>query len=45
MSRWNAPLLSPAIGFYCLLAIGTAYALLSLWLRAHRESRDPHAEP
>lgn len=37
MSWWNAPLLSPAIGCYCLLAIGAAYALLSLWLRATRE--------
>ncbi|TCR63198.1 hypothetical protein EV560_109292 [Bosea sp. BK604] len=37
MSWWNAPLLSPALGVYCFLAIGVAYALLSLWLRATRQ--------
>lgn len=45
MTWFNEPLISPAVGVYCLLGIGAIGVLLALFQRARRGERDPFNTP
>jgi hypothetical protein len=41
----HAPLISPAVGAYCLIALAAVCILWRLFERARKPTCDPHAEP
>ena len=41
----HEPLISPAVGFYCLLGVVVVAVILRLFDRARQPAHDPHAQP
>lgn len=45
MSWFHSPLISPAVGIYCLLGIGAIGAIWAIVQRSRRNERDPFKHP
>jgi hypothetical protein len=45
MTWLHEPLISPAVGFYCLLGVAVVYVLVAIVQRAMRDDSDPFQQP